>query len=189
MRCLAGQDFEQDCPQTVDVGSLVHVLHTASCLLRRHVRWRAKFLSRLRRFRLSVVCHDDRCRVFVLAAHRASKAPVQHESLTVFTQHDILGLQVAMNHTARMCVGDGVADAQKDVEQPPFRERVFGSSLFRRVVLAYGFGERITPHQLHRVERSTLITIHFIDRHNARMLELTGDLSLFDQPPDSLARR
>jgi hypothetical protein len=182
---LARQNFEQDRAQTVDVGPLVHVLDTPCRLFRRHVAWRAHFLACLRGICAAVFRDDDRGGVFVVTAHLASQSPVQHNGFTVFAQHDVVGLQVAVNNAPGVCVGDRIADIQKNTEQAAFSQRVFVPGLLRLVVLTDGLRERFAPHQFHRVERPALMA-DLIHRHNPRMLELPGNLSFLDQSSDGL---
>jgi len=44
-------------------------------------------------------------------------APIHDEDLTEFADHDVFGLQVAVNDADAMGMSDGIADAGKNVEQ------------------------------------------------------------------------
>ena len=184
---LAGQDFEQDRAQTVDVGPLVHVLDAPGCLFGGHVGWRAHFLTSLSGVSPSFISHDDRSRVFIVAAHLTGQTPVQHDCLTVLAQHDVVWLEVAMNHASGMRIGDGVAHAQENTEQPPFSKRVFIPGLLRFVVHTDRLRQRLALHQLHGIEGTPLM-IDFIHRNDSRVLKLACDLSFFDQPPHRFVR-
>ena len=51
------------------------------------------------------------------------QAPVHDVDLAEIADHDVGRLQIAMDHAARMGVGQGVADVDEDVQQPA--QRVF----------------------------------------------------------------
>ena len=88
----------------------------------------------------------------------------------------------------RECVGQRLAHIHEDVQQPRQRQRGFvaGSKLF--VMPADRLRQRFAFDQFHRVERPAAVTVDFVDRHDVWMLELPGDLGLFDQPPHRLGR-
>lgn len=83
--------------------------------------------------------------------------------------------------------GQRLADVDEGVEQTRQREPVFVAGAALGMVPLNRVRQSFTVDQLHRVERSPA-AIHFVHQHNVRMLELPGDLRLFDQPPHRLAR-
>ncbi len=59
------------------------------------------------------------------------QAPVDHQGLAIGTEQDITRLDVAMEHTPAVGVGDRIADIQKATEQPAQGERGCGNSPVR----------------------------------------------------------
>ena len=72
----------------------------------------------------SAGCHGcQRCRGSLLRFQHLGQAPVHDVDLAEVADHDVGRLQVAVDHAARMGIGQGIADADEDVQQPA--QRVF----------------------------------------------------------------
>ena len=52
-----------------------------------------------------------------LLANRLGQAPVDDQRLAVFAEHDVAGLQIAVQHAAAVGVFDGVADVDEALQQ------------------------------------------------------------------------
>src|SRR5687768_12155884 len=55
-------------------------------------------------------------RGWVIGPHEPADAPVHHVDLVVAAHHDVLGLEIAVQHALRMGVGHRVADLEEDLE-------------------------------------------------------------------------
>ena len=94
----------------------------------------------------------------------AREAPVHHQHFAEVAEHDVLGLQIAMDDAVgvgeRHRVGDAQQDAQVLVERLLLEHLVPGRAL----------------HALHRVEeRAGVVGAEVVDRHDVRVVELAGD--------------
>ncbi len=112
------------------------------------------------------------------AGEDLGQAPIHHLDLAEGPDHDVRRLDVAVDHPARVGVGDGLRDRLEDRQHPG--QAVAG-------ILASGQepGERVPFHQLHAEERPAVAQgAHLVDRHDAGVLELAADLRLLDEPAD-----
>ena len=105
MRRLAGDDLVQDRAEQIDVAGRGDLLDRAAGHLGRHVGGRAAQAVGLEhRVRVGELGRDPR------------QAPVHHQHFAEVAEHDVLGLQVAMDHAAGVGERHGVGHAQQDVE-------------------------------------------------------------------------
>ena len=114
--------------------------------------------------------------------------PVHHEHFAELAHHDVLRLQVAVNHAARVRKRHGIAHLAEHPEQPP------DAVLLRRVrhavadVLEDGL-QRAALHELHRVKRAALVVrTEVVDRHDVRMRQLREHGGLAHEAPAFLLR-
>ena len=127
VRRPAGEDLEQDRPQPVDVGPRVDQVEPPLGLLRRHVRRRPELPPRLRRLapRLGRHAHlGQRLVGLVGPVDDLGQAPVEDDHLAEAPQHDVLRLQVAVHHPARVRIADRLADRHERLQQPQPLQRV-----------------------------------------------------------------
>ena len=107
------------------------------------------------------------------------KPPIQNERFAVVPEHDVGWLQVAMDNSLTVGVGDGLTDADEPPQQLTERLGSRGG-----MVLGDGLPQRQAPHELHGVVgASGGIASQGVDRHDTGVLELAGDLGLVDEPP------
>ncbi len=188
----ARQDLAEDRPQGEDVGPLIQRIDLAAGLLRRHVRRGPHYASREREFAvIPAPCGGYRLLVRLAADHQPflvsgrvlraqdlGQTPVHHLHLSEATDHDVRRLQVAMDHAPRMRVGHRLADRFEDLQEP-------GMIVGRLVAVGEHFGQSAAPDQLHReVGPSIGEGPQLVDRDDPRMLELSADLRLLDEPTD-----
>ncbi len=188
----AREQLAQDRAEREHVGALVELFDLALRLLRRHVRGRAHHGAdhRIGSRRARTAAHGLDHRVQGLAAPRAllvrdsaaaqhfRETPVDDLHLAEGAHHDVRGLQVTVEHALAVRVGDGLTHRFEDREQPP---AVVG----RRLPLLEERGERAALDELHReVRRVVGHQPELVHGHDARVLELSADLSLFDEALD-----
>ena len=70
------------------------------------------------------------------------QAPVHHQHFAVLAEHDVLGLEVAMNDAARVGEADGVGHLQQDFEV-----------LWQRFLLPCTLTQGVPCDALHRIEQ------------------------------------
>ena len=89
-------------------------------LLGGHVGWRPQGLPLDREvsFASGPLFEADRVpmRLVLSLAYVLGEPPVQNDHLTEVAQQDVLPLEVAVQHSARVGVGDGVADGDKGAQ-------------------------------------------------------------------------
>ena len=103
------------------------------------------------------------------------EAPVHHLHFTEGADHHVRWLKVAMDHSPCMDVGHGLADGFEDGKK---------TGHFPRHVapLAKQFGQGAALHELHGEEGTTVgESTQLVNRHDPRVLELTGNLRLLDE--------
>ena len=102
-------------------------------------------------------------------------APVHHENLAVVGHHDVLRLEVAVNHSAIMRVRERIADFDQHLKQGEKRLPVQAAGLeFRDEFLEVG---PFDP--LHREEKmARLVEAEVVNRNNVRVIQRGGDLDL-----------
>ena len=186
VRRRAGQDLAQERAEREDVGALIELVRFALGLFGRHVRGRAE----------DAADHGARVRARATAhrfdhAHRGvarldlvgdaastqdlGQSPVDDLHLAERSNHDVGGLQVAVNDALRVGVGHRLANGLPDLEEAH-------AILLDRLAPREHRRERPPLDQLHREER-TLIghQPQLVDRHDARVLQLAADLRFFDE--------
>ena len=152
MRGLAGDDFVERGPEQVDVGRRRQVFDRPDHL-RRHVGRRAPEAAR-----------PAQGGVFRERRRRERQSPVHEHHDAEVAEHDVLGLDVAVDDSAGMGESDGVRDFQQDFEV-----------LVERVLR-----EHVPPGMpfdaLHRVEGSAVIRpADVVNRHDVGVVERPGD--------------
>ncbi len=152
----ACQHLIPDDAQGVDVGAMIR-LGIRRRLLRRHIGWRSQRYARggellaTRRF-----------------AHRLGDAKVSDQRVATREQH-VVGLDVSVNHAARMRVGQRVGDLAQD-------PGCFGN---RKLAVA----DQPLPQRLafdigHDIVQETVGLTRIEQRQDVRMLQLGRDLDL-----------
>ena len=192
----AGEDLAEDRAQAEDVGPLVDGLALPARLLRRHVgrgphhrpgpRGVDRRAAPRRADRSRPRAIGDGPRLVGRAPRREDlgQAPVHHLHLAEIADHDVRGLQVAVDHAPGMGIGHRLADILEDPQEP-------GQLVGRPHAVAQLRRQRPAPHELHR-EVGPLVGEHaqLVDRHHARVLELAADgLRLLDEPEGSARGR
>ena len=110
---LAGQHLVEDDPQAVDVAPPVDLAVLAAGLLRRHVGGGAQHLA--------VDGDGD------LAGLALGQAEVHQVGLAVLVDHDVLGLDVTMDHAVLVGIMEGVGKGGRQ-SAPPRPKRTGGAS-------------------------------------------------------------
>ncbi len=82
-----------------------------------------------------------------------------------------------MDDTPRMCVRHGMANADKRGQELDFPDRVDLAGGPLLVIGPDGLAQGAAPHEPHGVVRRFPFA-QLVDRHDSRMLELSGDLGL-----------
>ena len=107
--------------------------------------------------------------------------PIEHDDLAEVAQDDVLPLEIAVDDASRMGISDGMADAQKRIQQLDQPDRVGRSGHPLLVVGTRCLAERAAPDEPHGVKGNGA-TAHLVDRDDARMFELGRDLRLVEKP-------
>ncbi len=172
---LPGQDLEQDRAQRIDVGRSVGRGGVAQ-LLGRHVPRSAEHVTRLR---LALArCEIGDAREIVGFVEHAREPPVEHVDLAVLAEHDVRGLEVAMDDAAAVSEGDPAADVDERVQQR--LERIRGESIQQCHA-----GE-----PLHDEVRPALgIVAELVHGHDRRVIEPSLDPRFPEEPRDGVLRR
>ncbi len=145
VRSLAGDDFEENGSQEIDVAAEADPFHRPDGHLRRHVGGGARHARLRRRGR----------------ADRERQSPVHHQHFAEAAQHYVFGLQVAVNDAAGMGECDGVADLH-----PDFQILLHG-------LLANHLVPRRALDVLHRVEECARFVLpQIVDRYDVRVLQV-----------------
>ena len=172
----AGEDLEEDGAEAPDIAALVDLLELALRLLRAHVRGRSERVAGQRRvgrahqLRLA----RDFLSADVLLAAGFGEAPVEHHRLAELADHDVLGLQVPVDHAAAVRVGDGVADVGEVREE---LEPLGQGPRLRQLLL-----QRDAADQLLRVVGGAVgVEAQLVDGHDVGVLELAGDAGFADE--------
>jgi hypothetical protein len=115
-----------------------------------------------------------------MAARDLGESPVHDEHLAERPDHDVRGLQVAVNHPAGVGVGHRLAGLQEDAQQR--RPVVVGPR-----PRAEQLGQGAALDQLHGEERPPVVTpADVVHRHDPRVLQLADDLRLPEEPPHAV---
>ena len=103
------------------------------------------------------------------------------------SDHDVVGLQVPMHDASTVREGERVADFQKDTERALDCTMVVVGA----VQPVHVGGERLALDELHREEHARAVRAgaEIVNRDDVRMIELSGDLRLFDEAERGLGIR
>ena len=117
------------------------------------------------------------------SAIHARQAPIHHIDLAVGTHHDVGGLEVAVHDSLVVGVSHGITDLQQCMQ------RARGGPVVR--LLLYILEDRVQVLAIHQAHREVHATItaqaQFVHRNDARVLQLRGDLRLFQKPTQGAA--
>src|SRR5262249_18096180 len=113
--------------------------------------------------------------------------PIDDDRLAEFAEHDIGGLQIAMQHAATMRVGDGVAHVDEAAQQLPKGEPALAGIRQRQglhVKLLDGFLEALPANEADPLIRpAVVVPSEPVPRHKAGMLEPAGDFGFENEAP------
>ena len=108
------------------------------------------------------------------------QAPVHHEDLAKAADHDIRGLQVAVDDTPDVSVGHRQADLLEDAQEPRLL-------LSRARAVRQQNSQGAALDQLHGEIRPLIGEgAELVDRDHSGVLQLAGDLGLLDEPADQV---
>ncbi len=182
------QKLVKDRSQRVHVRPGIEGLDFAARLLRAHVFRRAENRADHRDARGSRLGADKRmaglvrsgaCHVW--AAEHFRESPIHHEHFAEIPDHNVLRLEIAMDHAIAVREGDGVADLLKNGEQNAQRVS-FDRGLGPLSHKVQRFLQGDPAHEFHRViELAVLTDTQFMDRNDIGVLELAGDSRLCDE--------
>ncbi len=184
---LAGQDLAEDRTERKDVGPLVEVIDVAQRLLGRHVGRRPHHGAHERRRAFGVRPRRRDPRVVdagirrlplvdrAPASEHLGESPVEDLHLAERADHHVRRLQVPVDDTARVGVGDRLTQLLEDLEQATRRAlRVTRIQELAR--------EGLALHELHGEERPrAVLESELVDGHDTGVLELTADLGFVDE--------
>ncbi len=181
MQWFAREDLEQDRTERVDVcgGRDVAAAH----LLRRHVPWRAedRALGRVAVLAVDGLIlhhHHRRGRPEAIGEH-ARHAPIDHIDLAEVAEHDVRGLEIAVNHAARV----RELDREAHVDERP-EER-----LDRRAIRE-PLPQSLAGEALHGEVRATLgVGAELVDWNDRRVIEAGLDPCFAQEPRHRIVRR
>ncbi|MFT3774796.1 MAG: hypothetical protein QM820_56325 [Minicystis sp.] len=166
---LEREHLEEDDAERVDVGARVELIDLAAELLGRHVAGRAHDLADLR---LRLRAGGDDALVGILAGGDLGEAPVEQVHLAEITEHDVAGLEIAVQHAARVGEGDREADAAEGGEELAARVDG-GGGLVALLERVHDGGERLAVEALHGEEgRAVGPHAEVVDGHDRGVLEL-----------------
>ncbi len=115
------------------------------------------------------------------ARDHLGEPPVHDLDLAVGADHDVLGLEVAVDDAALVCEEDRAGDLDEHLEEPEERELAHGLRLARPHI-PHDLGERSPADELHREEEAPLVVeADLVDRNDSRVLELGRGLRLLDE--------
>ena len=172
-RSSAGEALEQDAAERKQIASPIQRLLLN--LFGGHVGRRADNPVRLRQARDCCVARGGVCR-----GNHLGDAKVQELGLTLWRQHHVLRLQIAMDDVAAMSGSERVGDLSRDAQRVGKRQRATSQAR----------GQRFARHVLHdHVRPAGRIGADVVDRADAGMIERSNRLRFLQQPPgDEVAR-
>jgi hypothetical protein len=119
--------------------------------------------------------------VRVLAIEHARQAPVHHVDLAEAPHHDVGGLEIAVDHALVVGVGHGFADLEHHSEHARL-----APALAFLIQERQDLAQAPPLDQLHReVEASRGVEAELVDRDDAGMVELAGDLGLLEEASEA----
>ena len=196
LECLAAREQAvQDRAQAVHVARGADCLEVARGLLGTHVDNRAQHRPEERP--VGIGQRQARERVprsaarGILTPDDFDQPPVENERLPVQTQHDVAGLQVAVDESPAVCVRHGIAHVENPPQQFMQLERALSGIAIRPA------GHFVEPCDLvlqaraldesHGVEGAAVaIVAQTIDRDDPRMLEVSRGFRFKEEPPSNL---
>ncbi len=160
---LAGRHFVEDRPQRELVGAEVE--RPAARLLGRHVADGPHDRAGPRRRR-------DVGDLFILGLQELRQAEVEDLDDAVLRDHDVFGLQVAVDDPGGVRLGEPVGDLVRDVEQPLGRQRT----------ALHHFPQGLPVHQLHRDVDRRVRGPDLVDRDDVVVVQGRGRARLLLEP-------
>ena len=117
-------------------------------------------------------------------ADRLGEAPVDHQRLAVLADHDVAGLQVAVQHAATVGIANRVAHIHESLQQVPEDDVSLALVRVRLVVVR---GDRLLQgvalDEAHRIVwPAVVVGAEAVHRNNARMLQAASDLGFQHEP-------
>ena len=180
---LAGEDVVESGAESEHVGARVELVVQALDLLGSHVAQGADDAARG-----IDLCHrrdlDPPLAAGFLRQRQHPRDPPIHDvDLAVLADHDVRGLDVAVDHSAAVGEGQGFADFDQDLQQ--LRQSIGLQALVAGVRDPVGQG--LTFDHLHgEVEGALAVATELVDGHDVGVIELAGDLGLEQEPLDLL---
>lgn len=169
-----GHDFVEHRAQAEHVGALVAVADLPPRRLRGHVGHRTDGRARLAAPTL------PRDGLDAVAQHEG-KPPIDDIHRPVLADHDVVGLEIAVNHPPAVRERHRVADLEEYLQPLAKPLRAPG----RALRLAQPGIEAHAAHRLHReIRRSVRVDPEVVHRHDVRVVHLRRDLRFFDEPLD-----
>ena len=119
-------------------------------------------------------------------AQRLGEAPIDHQRLAIFPEHDIAWFQVPVKHTPTV----GVLDRVADVDQPAQQLPQFQAPLSRVTLGLISFVEpldgglqAVSFDEPHRIKWPPITVLpEPIDRYDTWVLQAAGDLGFEEEP-------
>ncbi|MFO0799706.1 MAG: hypothetical protein U0804_19725 [Gemmataceae bacterium] len=194
-RRAAGEDDREHGAEAEHVAAGRHLVGRPGRLLGRHVRRRPHHRAGLRvvRVRVAEGAHLRVRRGGVRVgggavgpaadAEHLGQPPVHHLHLAEGADHDVRGLEVAVDHVVGVGVPDGLAHRLEHGHEP--------AAVVGRVAAgAEEVVEGVALDELHRQKRAAVGEgAEVVDRGDAGVLELAGDVSLVGEPAGDAAVR
>ena len=116
------------------------------------------------------------------------EAPVDDQCLAVLAEHDVPGLEIAMQDSSTVRVFDRLAYINKTTEQlPKFDANFAGGKIFCAAMLGVktidGIFEAVPFDEPHRIKRPPVgVLAEAIHRNYPRMFQTTSDFGLEHEP-------
>jgi hypothetical protein len=188
---MAREQVIENRTERIDVGSRVDRIQVAARLLGRHVGGCSEHRARDRHqpgtgFTFGGDDRESVARRRSAGTMRPSgdfrETPVHHVNLAEPAAHDVLRLEVAMDHSLGVGIGHRFGDFDQRFDRAARRPAEF--ALARA---GEHFAEMAAAHQSHReIEAALRVHSDFVQRHDARMIELPGDLRFLEETRQSV---
>ena len=124
-------------------------------------------------------------RIQLVPCEDAGQAPIHHIDLTEAPDHDVLGLEVAVNDAAVMGERNGLHGLEQRADQA-----ADGPLSLTLAEVADHRAQILTLHQRHgEVQAPVLVESEVVDRDDCRVIQLTGDLRLLEEARELTAVR
>src|SRR5262245_15897991 len=115
------------------------------------------------------------------------QSPIKDNDLSEVAEDDVVAFEVTMYDAAGMGVGNCIANGGERREQSDKFQRIVSTIKPITVVRASRVAQRAAPDKTHGVEGRTFPAAKFVDRHDARVFELTGEPCFTEEALDRLA--